>query len=519
MKYSNQSESIRLIERETRLERFPTPSKRAIDVAAVYPSPYRIGMSNLGFHFLFGELSGSGGLRVERAFRDTTPVTLESGSPLSRFEVIFFSISYEEDYINLVRMLFESGIETSRERRGGSPLIVAGGAAVSGNPFPLLDIVDIFCIGEGEAPIVAITAALAETVRGEAHRLGERLVGSKGIFVPGHGASFAERASADNFSKSVILTPSTVFPETLLAESGRGCPGRCAFCLARSLYHPFRPLPVDLLDRFISRADLQVGRVGLVSTAVAAHPEFVRLVDSLLKREISISFSSLRAEDIDEQKAAAISRAGTRSVSLAPESGSERVRFAIGKRVPDETYMLAGDLLAGAGVRNFTLYLMVGAPVEEERLVEETRRFLKRFREAVGGSRISGHLNPIIPKPWAPMQYFAMPRANDLERSIEEIADVCRELGLGVRRKSTRSALRQALISTGDSRVGHAIVRMVTAGTSWNKALETEKVDIGFPHEAKGRGTRFAWDAIEGPVSSDNLIDIYERMTDSGGVR
>ena len=359
MQYSNQSERTRLLEQETHLEQYPRPSKRAIDVAVVYPAPYRIGMSNLGFHFLFGGLSGSGGLRVERAFRDTTPVTLESGSPLSGFEVIFFSVSYEEDYINLVRMLFESGIETSRERRGGSPLIVAGGAAVSGNPFPLLDIADLFCIGEGEGPIEAIRSALAETGPGEAHSLAERLVGSKGIFVPGHGASFAERASADKFSKSVILTPSTVFQETILIESSRGCPGRCAFCLARSLYHPFRPLPVASLDSYIERCGSKAGRVGLVSTAVAAHPDFVRLVDSLLEREISVSFSSLRAEDIDELKAEAISRAGTRSVSLAPESGSERVRFALGKRVPDDAYMLAGALLASAGIRNFTLYFLV----------------------------------------------------------------------------------------------------------------------------------------------------------------
>ncbi len=455
---------------------------------------------------------------MERAFRDTAPVTLESGSPLSGFKVIFFSISYEEDYINLVRMLFESGIETSRERRGGSPLIVAGGAAVSGNPFPLLDIADLFCIGEGEAPIGAIKDALAEMGPGEVEGLGDRLVGSKGIFVPGHGASFAERASADNFSKSAILTPSTVFPETLLAESGRGCPGRCTFCLARSLYHPFRPLPVAEFDRYIGRCASQVGRVGLVSTSVAAHPEFERLVDSLLEREISVSFSSLRAEDIDESKAAAISRAGTRSVSLAPESGSERVRFAIGKRVPDDTYMLAGDLLAAAGVRNFTLYFLAGALAEEERMVEETKGFLKRFKAVVRGSRISVHLNPLVPKPWTPMQYYAMPRANDLELSIEKIAAVCRELGMRIRRKSTRSALRQALLSTGDSRVGDAIVRMVTDGTSWKKALEMEKVDIDFPHETKGRGTRFAWEAIEGPVSRDTLIDIYERMGESGVV-
>lgn len=516
MKYSSQSERARLLEGETRLERFPRPSKRAIDVVAAYPAPYRIGMSNLGFHFLFGALSRSGGLRVDRAFSDTAPFSLESGSSLSAFDVIFFSVSYEEDYINLVRMLFESNIETSREKRDGSPLIVAGGAAVSGNPFPLLDIVDLFCIGEGEDPIEDIIAALAGTGPGEARGLKGLLAGSKGIFAPGHSASFAEGVSADRFSRSIILTPSTVFPQTILIESSRGCPGRCAFCLARSLYHPFRPLPAGSLMDHIDRSVSGVERVGLVSTAVAAHPDFVRIVDSLLERSISVSFSSLRAEDIDGRRAEAISRAGTRSVSLAPESGSERIRFALGKSVPDDAYMNAGRLLAGAGVRNFTLYLLVTAWADEGRTIEETKVFLERFRSAVGGRRIAVHLNPLVPKPWTPMQYLAMPHEDVLGRSIEAISGLCKDLGLGVRRKSTRSASRQALLSTGDRKVGRAIVLMVATGTSWKKALVMEQVDTGFPHAAKGRETRFPWDAIEGPVRRETLIDLYEKMTESG---
>jgi radical SAM superfamily enzyme YgiQ (UPF0313 family) len=509
MRYSNQSERARLLGLETHLERFPAPSKRAIGVAAVYPSTYRIGMSNLGFHFLYGRLSRSGLFRVERAFADTAPMTLESGSPLSAFSVVFFSVSYEEDYINLVRILHDAGIEPLREKRRGSPLVVAGGGAVSGNPMPLVEVADLLCLGEGEDPIASIIAALDEAGVGSVPRLIGRLAGIPGVLVPGSAAAFAGKAPAEEFAGSVILTPSTVFPDTLLVESSRGCPGRCAFCLARSLYNPFRTLPVEALERRLAAHETPVRRIGLVSTAVAAHPDFVSIVDSLLERGISVSFSSLRAEDIGERAAGAISRAGTRSASLAPESGSERIRFALGKRVHDDTYMAAAALLAASGIRNLTLYFLAGIPGEGEAEARETGRFLERFREAAAGTRTSVHLNPLVPKPWTPMQFFAMPRGEALEKSMGRVSATCRALGIRVQRKSTRSALRQALLSTGDERTGRAIVRMVTTGTSWNKALEAERVDTRFPHESKDAQTRFPWDRIEGPLSRGTLLDLY----------
>ena len=441
MRYSSQNARVELLGRERALERFPVPSRGSVRTAAVYPASYRIGMSNLGFHFLFRALSASGRLKVERAFRDTMPVTLESGSRLSEFPIIFFSVSYEEDYINLVKMLVESGIEPMRERRAGSPCIVAGGAAVSGNPFPLLDIADILSLGEGEVPLAAITDLLDRGVSHSAAELIAEISGRSGLLSGREEGSFADKTPREGFARSAILTPSTVFPDTILVESSRGCPGRCAFCLARSIYHPYRPLPSRSLDRLVADAPVPVGRVGLVSTAVAAHPEFSKIVDSLLDRGIEVSFSSLRAEDIDEGRAEAISRARTRSVSLAPESGSEAVRFALGKRVGDQTYIEAARLLGRAGVRNLTLYLLIGTPWGLDRSMDETKLFLRAFKEASGGMKIEVHANPLVPKAWTPMQYHAMPRRRELEREMSRLRDICAECGLRFKGKSIRSVV------------------------------------------------------------------------------
>ena len=189
-------------------------------------------MSNLGFHYIFAEASRSGKFRVERFFSDTAPLTLETGRRLGEASCLLISVSYEEDYINLVRMMIDSGIEVTREKRGGRPLIIVGGPAISANPLPLSDIIDAAVIGEGEGT----TASILEILSGaeKAEKVLERLSGVDGIFIPGREDSrvtFRKEKTRDVFPHSVIMTEKTAFPDTMLFETGRGCPGACGFCL------------------------------------------------------------------------------------------------------------------------------------------------------------------------------------------------------------------------------------------------------------------------------------------------
>jgi len=433
-----------------------------------------------------------------------------------------FSISYEEDYINLVRMLHEAGVAPLRSKRGGRPLVIVGGPAVSANPAPLGQIVDAAALGEGEGVLEGVMRVIGERGAREVDALRDRdngeilrdLAGLPGMYVPGfsRGTSFNAPLAISRFPRSVVVTPRSAFPDTLVVESGRGCPGACAFCLATSLYRPFRFMPLKGFEELLATLPASVARIGLVSTAVAANPDFVPIVKRLVSRGLKVSFSSLRAEDLDDEKIRLIADAGTASVSLAPESGSERLRYALGKRVPDEVYLAAASKLRAAGVVHFTLYLLVGCPDEGATSLAETRVFMERFKKAIRGSSFSVHVNPLVPKPWTPFQFFPMPEEGDLAERQQAIEKMLRGLGLGVQLKSVRSGVRQALFSTGDERMGSAVVLHVEEGLPWRKALKEAGVNERFPYETKGPETSFPWDEISGPVHRGVLFKRFEAL-------
>ena len=271
---------------------------------------------------------------------------------------------------------------------------------------------------------------------------------------------------------------------------------------------------MEEVSAYLDGLTAKVGKVGLVSTAVAAHPRFGEIVESFLQRGIQVSFGSLRAEDLDEEKVRLLSRAGVKSVSLAPESGSERIRFRLGKRVEDRIYLDAVRMLIDAGIRRIGLYMLVGCPGEGIGTIDETRLFLYRIKEIARRGRLSLHVNPLIPKPWTPLQFYGMPGKRKLEIGLSAVRDLCGELGIAVHIKSLRSALRQATISLGDERVGRALCRYAEGRTSWGKALRSEGVTGEYLHEERGESSPFPWDGIVGPFTRESLYKRYRRIVD-----
>ncbi|MFO7916246.1 MAG: radical SAM protein [Candidatus Krumholzibacteriales bacterium] len=486
----------------------------AENVFVGYPSTYSAGMTNLGYHFLFKGLRSNPYIRAERFFTDTAPFTLESGSRISSARVIFFSVSYEEDYLNMVRILEKSGIPASREERERNTLVIAGGNAPSANPFPVSEIADVICVGEGEGVLSAISGALAETVSEGPDILVRKIAGLDGIFVPGSSPeriTFSHPDGIEEFPSSFALSPDTAFGDMMLIETGRGCPGNCTFCLAGSLYNPLRMISLKRFTGQLSRVDgfpESVRKAGLVSTAVAANPDFEGMVDYLLDNGIAPSFSSFRAQDIDEGVAGIIARAEIRSVALAPESGSERARFGLNKPVDDETFFRAAALLSAGGVRRFVIYLLTGYPGEDEAVIDETSVFMNKFRGAAGGAGIEVHINAVVPKPWTPLQFYPLPSESELLRRADRVAGACRKYA-GVKIKSVRNSLRQAILSLGTEQVGKAVLECGTGKATWQKALKKHGVDPSFIHVERPGGV---WHRIEGPVTEEALRDRYMKL-------
>ncbi|MBU8922260.1 MAG: B12-binding domain-containing radical SAM protein [Bacteroidales bacterium] len=499
---------------ETYLERFPVPPRGAPALFVGYPSTYSVAMSNLGFHFIFAEASRSGEFSVDRFFSDTAPFTFKTGKRLGEADVLFISVSYEEDYINLVRMMTGSAIELSREKRRGKPLIIVGGAAISANPLPLSEMIDVAVIGEGERTTAHILEILSGDGAGEYEDVIEKLSGEDGVFIPGidSRAMFKKEKTRDVFPHSVILTGKTVFPDTMLFETGRGCPGVCGFCLATSIYRPHRPASLASIVKALDESLVNTSKVGLVSTAITSHPQFEELIDIFKERDIKIGLSSLSAEGIDRKTVRILSDAGVRSASLAPETGDESIRFLIGKRTVDEVYIDAAALLAESGVRRISLYLMTGIPGEDDGIYQSTGGFLERLSTAAPGASFSVHINTMVPKPWTPLQFFAMPDIQVIRSRLKGLSSVCRKAGMRVKTKSIRSSLRQAFLSLGDQRAGRALIEYASGGISWKMALSSAGVDIASVHRERGLDGDLPWYRIEGPSSHDTLLKRYKGM-------
>lgn len=484
------------------LESYPPPSRRAPFVLAAYPNTYRVGMSNLGLHFLFRELSRPGIFRVERHFTDSKP-------PAHKPQIVFATISYEEDLINLVKMLRDLGIEPSREDRGGDPLVIAGGAAVSANPLPVSPIADAVALGEGESALREIIEALS----GVSHPAGALplIDRTEQVFVPALGgrSSASGRSAPEDFQRSVILTPDTVFADTLLVEISRGCPGRCSFCLATAVYDPFRPVPAERIEEIIESAAGRARKVGLVSTAAAAHPDFERIMEYLSSRSIAAGISSLRAADLDGASIRLIAGSGVRSVALAPESGSERVRRLAGKGVGDDVFVRTVSMLAEAGVARISLYLIAGLPGGGDGEIGETEAFMAAMKKAAGRTRLAAHLNALVPKAGTPLQYHPLPPLKELEETMRGIESACRGSGVPCETKSLRSSMRQAVLSLGGEETGRALLRLAAGRVSWKKALRGEGADPALPFRERGMPEPLPWDRFYSDEARAGLARRY----------
>ena len=336
-----------------------------------------------------------------------------------------------------------------------------------------------------------------------------------GILMPGSIEStiLPSPAAPELFQHSVILSPDTVFPDMILVEISRGCPGACAFCMATSIYRPFRTMPLDVFESILETAlgpdGPATGKVGLVSTAAAAHPEFTSMIRAARSRGVDVGLSSLRAVDIDAESAESIGNAGIRSVSLAPESGSERMRIRLGKKVLDSAYFDAARLLRRSGVSRFTLYMLAGLPGEDSDTFAETERFLAAFAEAAKGAHTAVNLNVLVPKPRTPLQFMAMPGRKELASSIASMEAACRASGTGISVKGQRSSMNQARIALGGEAVGRAAVIFAAGRTSWKRALKDEGFDPDLIHAERGIDQLMPWEEVFGSGGREALLQRY----------
>ncbi|HTN51431.1 MAG TPA: radical SAM protein [Anaeromyxobacter sp.] len=492
-----------------------------LGVALVYPNAWRLGMANLGVHAVYRLLNADPETACERAFLPEDggePRTVESGRPLRAFDAVAFSLSFEEDYGNLLAILDRAGLPLrSADRDARHPLVVAGGIAVQINPEPVAPFVDAFLVGEGEELVPPFLHLLREAARTRPDRpaLLRSLAALEGGYVPGlyqveyadtraPGGAWVTRFAPHDGAPArvrrryvadlrkvatsrVVDTPEAQFGDLFLTEVARGCLWGCRFCAAGFVQRPYREVDLETL-RAEARRGVEAGlRVGLVGPDTSDHTGLDPLTCFIGEQGGTFSPSSLRVDAITEGLSRRMAAGGERSITIAPEAGTERLRQVINKDFTDDQIVRAAENALSQGMQHVKMYFMCGLPTETDDDVVGMARIALRIREEVmlryarergRMGRISLSVNPFVPKPWTPFQWLPMHDRRCLEEKRRMLERTLRPKGIDVDFFSPREAYLQTLLSRGDRRCADLLERAHReTGGDLRRAL------AGWPHD------------------------------------
>jgi radical SAM superfamily enzyme YgiQ (UPF0313 family) len=555
MKYWAQQERAQVIlSKEVGYIRKPHGGR--VRVAFAFPNTYWVGMSNLGFQTVYRLFNAHDDIVCERFFlppkqelaemiATRTPLlTLESQTPVGDFDVIAFSVSFEWDYVNVLTLLRLAGVPSyASERNRHHPLVVIGGAVTFVNPEPLALFADVIAAGEGEVLVPALAAAL--TSAGGRDELLRQLATERGFYVPrfyepqyaadstlsgvvaAPDAPFPVRKAALRTTEAIdppatgIFTPDTEFGSRFLIEVVRGCANLCRFCWAGYNYLPVRAFPTDRILELASAARVHANRVGLVSIALCDHPDIERILSRLSEMGYSISPASLRLDDLTPPIVRLLRESGERTLTIAPETGSDRLRRVINKTVTNEEILDRAELIFSSGIENLKLYYMIGLPTETDEDLVAIRDLTLQLRECMLKhargrgqiGRIIGSVNPLVPKPGTAYQWLPMEDPAVVEHKIERLRSLTSDIdNVYFNIKSERHSYYQALLSLGDRRVAPVIEAAERNGQKWRAAVAETGVDADFfIFRDRSADAMLPWDVIDGGMKSSFFHAEYEK--------
>jgi radical SAM superfamily enzyme YgiQ (UPF0313 family) len=518
-----------------------------VSVCLVYPNTYHVGMSNLGFQGIYGLLNRRSDIVCERTFlpgdgelreyrRTGTPLfSYETKRPLSSFPIVAFSLSYENDYANVATILDISRIPLFASERGPyHPLVIAGGVCVSANPEPVAPLFDIIFIGEAEESLQEFVDTYTAVVADTAHqavfkeRLKDAALAIEGVYVPERyrvtagstGLLTAREPTAGapprvlwrsvrtispSKISTTIVTPETEFSSMHLVEVMRGCPWRCRFCLVGHAYGGPRKKDPKALMEEIAEARERVSRVGLVGPSLTDYEH----IEQILSAEgVSFSITSLRASARAARLVGLLR--GCRSVSIAPEAGTERMRKVINKRISEDDIIETARLLFDEGVETLRLYFMVGLPTETDDDIHAIATLVHKIRTNSSQGTIVLSVSTFVPKPLTPFQWHPLAPLEEVKDKMKSLKAQIRRIG-GVKlfHDVPKYAHMQGLFSLGDRHVAQAI-RLLVRNDNWLEACKEAGVEHArYLYRQKDFSEPLPWDFIDAGGPKERLWKEY----------
>jgi radical SAM superfamily enzyme YgiQ (UPF0313 family) len=450
-----------------------TPQADAVPLIFAFPNEYSVGITSLGFQIVWATLAARSDLDVSRWFTD-------GSDPLpSRPELLGFSVSWELDYVNILSALESLKVPLrSRDRTPNSPIVFGGGPVLTANPEPFADFFDVVLLGDGELLLDALINAYQEVRHADRETQLRHLAQVPGIYVPslyevtyksadGAIASIKPIDSTipariekqtyrgNTLSASTVVTEKSAWENIFMVEVVRSCPEMCRFCLASYLTLPFRIADVEAsLIPAIERGLVVTDRLGLLGASVTQHPEFESLLEYLNQPKhdhVRVSISSVRTNTVTEALARTLVKHDSKSITIAVESGSDRLRQIINKKLANDEIIQAGINAKAGGLSSVKLYGMAGIPGEEADDLDETVQMLRSLKKAAPGLRLTFGCSTFVPKAHTPFQWFGVnPQA---EKRLQFLQKNLRSNGIDFRPESYNWSVIQALISRGDRRL------------------------------------------------------------------
>ena len=447
--------------------------------------------------------------------------SMENKMPLNKFDIIAFSINYELDFPNVLWLLDNGHIpflrnerisknnhgenEINEEEKEGEedffPIILAGGPVIRSNPLPLEPFLDAGFIGEIEPVNDVMINSWFNSINSESlHTYSQikrnflkTLQNTHGFWIPQiyNYTDYGEIKrvyvkNLDDFPhpiKQIIpkVEPPEKYPlpfgESFYVEINRGCPHFCRFCMTGSQLKPFRNRSLENLKEIIISGikNSSVNKVVLIGSSVTDHPNFREICRFLIDQKIEFSIPSIRIETLTEELASLIAKSGMRTVAFAPETGTDRLRLKINKKISNEKIVKGAQLLLEAGIPNVKLYILYGLPFETEEDIDAIPKLVKQIA-ALGfgkqGVRLS--INPFIPKAHTPFESyidnFSDPNLEDLKEKLKRIYKPLKgDKQIKFETLAVEEAYIQTLLSLGGTEMSDLVLKYYQTGQEFKK--------------------------------------------------